>query len=132
MDTVTFGGAPPKPDMLGDAFRLQREFMDILCDNDVLPEFPVDLRTKFGQRLIREFIWNTTEELAEASFTLKNKMHKLSDDREVDLDHYREELGDAFAFFLEICILSGIDAEQLYEQYKNKSAIVRQRVQEGY
>lgn len=106
--------------------------MSMLVEHDKLPEYPVDLTTKPGQRLIKECVWNMVEELAEASFTLKNRQHKLSDDTDLDFPHYLEELGDAFAFFLEVCILSGITAEQLYEEYSRKNAAVKKRLQDGY
>lgn len=119
-------------DKLDAAFMLQRQFMDLLVENDKLPEYPVDPTTKPGQRLIKETVWNLVEELAEASFTLKNRMHKLSDDKELDFEHYREELGDAFAFFIEICHLSGITAQQLFDEYRRKNLVVRQRLEAGY
>lgn|SRR5574337_234923 len=119
-------------DQLEKAFSLQREFMDMLVENDKLPEYPVDLTTKPGQRLIKETVWNMVEELAEASFTLKNRMHKLSDDTALDFPHYLEELGDAFAYFIEICHLSGITADRLYEEYARKNWVVRERLRNGY
>lgn len=119
-------------DRLDRAFALQREFMDMLVEHDRFPEFPVDLTTKPGQRFIKECVWNLVEELAEASFTLKNRMHRLSDDAALDFDHYREELGDAFAFFIEICHLSGIGADDLFEEFRRKNAVVRRRLTEGY
>ena len=75
-------------DMLEDVFERQERFMLELKDNDKMPEWPIDLTTKPGQRLIKETIYNLVEELMEASFTLKNKMHRISDDRSLDLDHY--------------------------------------------
>lgn len=119
-------------DKLEEMFKNQTAFMEELKNNDRLPEWPVDLQTKPGQRLIKEMIFNTIEELAEASFTLKNKMHKISDDRALDLDHYKEELGDALAYFIEICVLSGIDAKELYEEHKRKNSIVSERLRSGY
>ena len=119
-------------DMFVDIFDRQKVFMEQLKDNDILPEYPVDLTTKGGQRLIKEFIFNTIEELAEASFTLKNKAHKVTDDRKVDLDHYKEELGDALAYFVEICILSGFSAKEIYEEYNRKNGIVQKRLETGY
>lgn len=119
-------------DMLTEIFDRQRAFMTQLKDNDILPEWPVDLTTKGGQRLIKEFIFNTVEELAEASFTLKNKAHKMSDDRKVDLDHYKEELGDALAYFVEICILSGFSAKEIFDEYLRKNGIVKTRLETGY
>lgn len=119
-------------DMLYDVFKRQEEFMELLRDNDKLPEWPVDLTTKPGQRLIKETAFNLSDELHEAMATLKNKMHRLTDDRTLDFAHYKEELGDAFAFFLEICILSGIDADSLYEEYCRKNKTVKERLQKGY
>lgn len=106
--------------------------MDMLVEHDRLPEYPVDLTTKPGQRMIKEMMLCLIEELMEASFTLKNRQHKISDDRELDVAHYREELGDAFAYFMEICLLSGISAEDLYEEYSSKNIVVRQRLKQGY
>lgn len=115
-------------DKLEKAFILQREFMDMLVEYDRLPEYPVDLTTKQGQRLIKEYVWNSVAELAEASQTLRNKNHVIKDVPELDFAHYLEELGDAFAFFMEICILSDIGPQQLYEQFQHKNQVVRQKL----
>ena len=119
-------------DKLDSAFMLQEQFMRMLVENDKLPEYPVDLTTKPGQRLVKECIFNLAEELFEASFTLKNRMHKLSDDKEFDRAHYVEELGDAFAYFMEACLLSGISSQELFDEYRRKNLIVRQRLEQGY
>lgn len=117
---------------LEKAFVLQREFMDMLVEHDRLPEFPVDLTTKPGQRLIKETAFNCIAELMEATVVLKNKMHRLSEETEVDFPHYREELGDAYAFFMEICILSGITPQELHDEFIRKNCIVRNRLLGGY
>lgn len=121
-----------KVDMLDDIFLRQHAFMGMLKEHDILPEWPVDLTTKPGQRLIKEFIFNAIEELAEASFTLKNKAHKVSDDRKVDIDHFKEELGDALAYFVEICILAGFTADEIHKEYLRKNLIVQKRLGDGY
>lgn len=119
-------------DKLDKIFFKQKEFMDMLLEYDKLPEFPVDLSTKPGQRLIKETVWFLVEELAEASFTLKNRVHKISDDSEVNFDHYKEELIDAFSYLVEIFLLSGISANDLYEEYSRKNLIVKERLLKGY
>ena len=119
-------------DKLDIAFKLQREFMDILVEHDKFPEYPVDLTTKPGQRFVKEQAFNCIAELMEATVVLKNKMHRLSEDTEVDMPHYREEIGDAYAFLMEICIISGMTANDLYDEFVRKNAIVRQRLVEGY
>jgi len=119
-------------DKLDKAFALQREFMTMLVEHDKFPEFPVDLSTKPGQRFVKECTFNCIAELMEATVVLKNKMHRLSDDTEVDIPHYREEIGDAYAFLMEICILSGMSAQDLYDEFARKNSIVRNRLAEGY
>jgi NTP pyrophosphatase (non-canonical NTP hydrolase) len=119
-------------DKLDKVFVKQREFVDMLVEHDKFPEYPVDLTTKIGQRFAKEVIFNLSEELFEASFTLKNRQHKLSNDNELDFEHYREELGDAFAYFIELCLISGISADDIYEEYTRKNAIVKQRLADGY
>lgn len=115
-------------DKLNRAFLLQKEFMDMLVEHDRLPEYPVDLTTKAAQRLLKEYISNTVFELAEAAQTLRNRNHVIKDVPEFDRAHYLEELGDAFAFLMEVLILSDISPEQLYEEYRRKNQIVRQRL----
>jgi hypothetical protein len=119
-------------DKLDKAFARQREFMDMLVEHDKMPEYPVDLTSKPGQRLVKECAFNLIEELMEASFTLKNRQHKLSEDRELDYEHFVEELGDTFAYFIEVCLLCGITADQLYEEYCRKNQIVKERLKNGY
>lgn len=118
---------------LEEIFELQTRFMERLREHDRLPEWPVDLTSKPGQRLIKEMIFNAIEELCEASFTLKNRFHKLQDDRKLDIDHYKEELmADAFAFLVEVCVLSGFTAKELFAEYKRKNAVVTERLERGY
>lgn len=119
-------------DRLCDMFDRQESFMRILVQADKMPEYPIDLTSKYGQRQIKEMTWNLVEELAEAMFTLKNRMHRFTDHQDVDFEHFREELGDALAYFLEICIFSDISPQELYDEYCRKNAIVKRRAQEGY
>ncbi|MBV9125628.1 MAG: hypothetical protein JO112_19945 [Planctomycetes bacterium] len=121
-----------KADMLEKIFTLQRTFMDMLVEHDKFPEYPVDLTTKPGQRFFKETAFNMVEELMEASFTLKNRMHKLSEDSAVDWEHFREELADTFAYFVELMIIAGISANDIYNEYVRKNFIVRERVKNGY
>lgn len=119
-------------DKLDKIFAKQKEFIDMLVEHDKFPEYPVDLTTKPGQRLVKEVAFNMIEELMEASFTLKNRQHKLSEDTELDFDHFLEELGDAMAYFVEILIVCGVTPQQLYDEYSRKNAIVKQRLESGY
>jgi len=119
-------------DKLKDIFERQEEFMKLLEIEGKLPPWPIELTTKQGQRMIKEIAHELHGELFEATYTLKNKMHRLTDDRNFDREHYREELGDVLAYFVEICIMSGIDASELYHEYCRKNAIVKERLRNGY
>jgi ABC-type transport system involved in multi-copper enzyme maturation permease subunit len=119
-------------DKLDKIFAKQREFMDLLVENDKFPEYPIDLTTKPGQRFFKEVAFNMIEELMESSFTLKNRQHKLSDDTEFDRDHFIEELGDALAYFIEALIVCGISSDQIYDEYSRKNSIVKKRLADGY
>ena len=119
-------------DKLQDMFDRQKELMQLLILGDKLPEAPVDITSKSGQRLIKELIWAMVEEMAEASFILKNRSHRFTDHTDVDFSHFREELADALAYFIEICHYAGISGDELYEEYCRKNFTVKKRVQDGY
>ena len=119
-------------DRLEDMFDRQKAFMSILEAHDKLPMWPIDLTTKQGQRMIKEVMHELHGELFEATYTLKNRMHRVTDDREFDREHYVEELGDAVAYFMEVCIMSGISSEELYKEYCRKNKIVKERFENGY
>jgi NTP pyrophosphatase (non-canonical NTP hydrolase) len=125
-----FGRSPP--DTLEELFSRQRNFMEMLRDDDKLPEWPISLETKQAQRQLKETIFNTIEELMEASMTLRNKIHRKTDDGLVDRAHFREELGDALAYWMEVCILSGFTAEEMATEFRRKNAEVIQRFERGY
>ncbi len=100
--------------------------------HDRLPPWPVDLTTKQGQRMLREIFHCLHEELWEASATMRNKVHRLTDDRSFDREHFIEELGDSLAYFMEVCIMSGVSPDEIYDEYRRKNLKVRERLEEGY
>ena len=120
------------PDKLEEIFHRQCRLMDALIMADKLPEAPVDITSKSGQRLIKELTWAMVEEMAEASFILKNRSHRFTDHTDVDFAHFKEELADALAYFVEICIYAGIGPADLFREYCAKNAIVQKRVRDGY
>lgn len=119
-------------DHWAEMFERQERNMQLLEERDVLPPWPVDLTTKQGQRMIKEIVSDCHGELWEATYTLKNKLHKARDDRQFDREHYIEELGDALAYFMEICILSGITPQEMFNEFCRKNQIVRERFEGDY
>lgn len=118
--------------MLSAVFEKQKQYMDMLVDAGKLSKYPLDLTSKEGQLQFKLIAFATIEELMEASFTLKNKQHRVSDDTTFDEKHFREEIIDTFSFLIELCILAGIDHNSLYEGYIEKNAVVKKRFADGY
>ena len=121
-----------KTDMLESIFYRQKVLMQKLIDLDKLPEYPVDITSKYGQRQIKELTFAMIEEMTEGTYILKNRPHRLTDQQDVDFDHFREELGDALAYFIEICVFANISPKDLFEEYCRKNAIVQKRITDGY
>jgi NTP pyrophosphatase (non-canonical NTP hydrolase) len=120
------------PDRLELIFLKQRELMDQLILSDKLPEYPVDITSKHGQRQIKELTWAMVEEMAEASYILKNRAHRFTDRTDVDFAHFKEELADALAYFIEICVFANISPAELFEEYCAKNILVKKRIQDRY
>lgn len=129
--------APSEGDMLGNIFSRQTELMthyhEIEKKNGLLQyeKLPIDLHDRHGQARLRELIRRTTDELSEASHTLKNSPWKQSHVL-TDVDHFYEEIADAFHFFIEFCISAGMTAEDLYSIYFKKSEVNRFRQKSEY
>jgi len=124
-------------DMLKLIFQRQKELMEkyhpIEKSNGLLitEDCPVDLDDKKGQQRIKDFAWRVTEELGEAMNCLKNKPWKQTH-METDKEHFNEEIADAFHFFIELCILIGWDAEDLFNYYFRKSEVNKFRQRSNY
>jgi hypothetical protein len=98
--------------------------MAMLREDGRFPDWPLDLTTKDNQRKLQTFLWDTVRELAEASAELKNRPHRVQEEG-FDRAHFLEEMGDAFAFFMEVLILADFDADDLIDEFKRKNLIVR-------
>lgn len=130
-----FGEVPAKQlggDRLTKMFASQNAFMQMLHARGKLPDYPVDMTSKGGQDWVNKFAWDSVRELVEAVQELKNKSHRITDDRTFDREKYLEELADAQAFFLEVLILSGVSDKEFYTAFQRKKEIVKKRLEEGY
>lgn len=123
-------------DRLEAIFRRQRKLMDkyeqIERENGFyVPVGSANLNERKDQHYLKDLAWRITEELGEAMNCLKNKPWKQTH-HETDEAHYREELIDGFHFYVELLILSGIDAEKLFMTYFQKSRVNQFRQRSGY
>ena len=99
----------------------------------VLQKWPVDITSKEGQQAVRDTVLKGVEEMFEALAHLKNhKAHRLTEVKDFDQEEFLEEYVDAFNFFLAVPIMLGISADELFEAYLKKDAIICERIKKGY
>jgi NTP pyrophosphatase (non-canonical NTP hydrolase) len=122
------------PDILCTMFNQQRKHMGAYQEiGHTTPEPHEwgDLNSRRIQAALREFAGYTVEELYEAINNLKNKPWKQTD-RPTDVEAFKEELADAWHFFIEFHILAGIDPEEVFRSYFRKTFVNVNRQQNGY
>ena len=122
-------------DMLKEMFRLRQRFMiEMTSDKPgIYPEWPVDLTDKTSQQVLRDTALKGVEEMFEALQHLKNwKPHKKTEIKEFDRDEFLEEVVDAFNYFFSLLVLTGVDADELFDAYIKKDAIIHDRLRTGY
>ena len=116
-------------------FRLRERFMKEIASSkpDIYPEWPVDLTDKASQQLLRDTALKGVEEMFEALQHLKNwKPHKQTEIKEFDREEFLEEVVDAFNYFFSLLVLTGVDADELFNAYQKKDAIIHNRLRTGY
>jgi len=114
-------------------FDQQLQFMQLLRSKKLFPEFPVDILTKQGQKLCKDIAHDAMDELHEAIQHLKNsKQHRMTEITEFDREKYVEELADHFHFFIELCIVSSVSAQELCDAHLRKGEVNVNRINAGY
>lgn len=128
----------PEGDMLEGIFAGQLELMEQYHDIEkgrgaivVDPENYGQIDHRFVQWRIKDLMQRCIEEMMEAANTLKNKPWKQSE-LPTDATHFYEEVADAFHFFVEFCITSGMSAEDLARVYHRKHAVNKFRQRSQY
>lgn len=120
-------------DMLEEMMSQQESFMNLLREKRNFPEFPVDLTSKQGQKVVKGIAYDAMHELFEAIQLLKNsKDHRATDVKDWDRPAYIEELVDHLHFFLEIVIMSGVTRAELFEAFMKKGYVNVDRIENGY
>lgn len=122
-------------DKLNEMFELQQQFMHMLCDRfeGYYPAWPIDVKKKESQTLLRDVTLKGVEEMFEALQELKNaKSHRQTDVPDLDRDAFLEENVDALKYFFTTLMLVGITPDELYTAYVKKHQKICKRLQEGY
>jgi NTP pyrophosphatase (non-canonical NTP hydrolase) len=123
-------------DKLDSMFKMRKEFMTALSAHvsNAYPQQPIDLSSKQSQQHFRDLALRGVEEIFEAIQELRNsKPHRQTDiDEPVNVEAFKEEMVDAFNFFITLLILMDVDAETLYQAYVKKDKIIHERLKSGY
>ena len=122
-------------DKLDQMFKLRELFMESMKEAKpgIYPDWPVDIKQKENQQLLRDTALKGVEEMFEALGHLKIwKPHRNTEIEEFDRDEFLEEIVDAFNYFLSILVLTGVTSEELFATYVKKDDIIHKRLQTGY
>jgi len=121
--------------MLKEMFDLRQRFMIEMkeANSSIYPEWPVDLTNKASQQVLRDTALKGVEEMFEALQHLKNwKPHKQTEVKEFNREEFLEEVVDAFNYFFSLLVLTGVDANELFDAYIKKDTIIHDRLRTGY
>lgn len=113
-EAVTYPGHHTFPDM----FELQKHLLDHYIGIESLPQYPINIHTREGQALLKDFTGRMIEELGEGfeSYLIMLEMfHQGIDEEEMipHLQNFNEEISDAIHFWLELMIYSGYEIAHL-------------------
>jgi hypothetical protein len=114
-------------DLMAEYHGIEKQRGAIVVEDSQMGE--IDHR--FVQWRIKDLSQRTIEELMEAMNCLKNKPWKQSEVL-TDRTHFYEEIADALHFFIELCITSGMDAEDLAMMYLKKAQVNEFRQRSNY
>jgi hypothetical protein len=116
-------------------FDLRNSFINLMRElrPGSYPDFPVELSDKQSQQFCRDLALRGVEEMFEALQHLKNwKPHRITEVDEFNREEFLEEIVDALNYFFSLLIVADCDSDQLFEAYKRKDKIIRNRLETGY
>lgn len=122
-------------DKLERVFFLQRylheKYRPIERKSGIYKPDKIDINSPRDQEYLSAMMMRVIRELIESIECLKNKPWRQSHVI-TDMDHMKEELSDAFHFYIEFLIELGIDANELYELYTKKMRVNQWRIATKY
>lgn len=103
-----------------ELFNLQLVLVDHYTKIESLPKYPIDINTKEGQVLIKDFAARITEELGEgfeSYIIMMDMFHEGVSEVEMipHLQNFNEEISDAIHFWLDLMIFSGLGTTHINE-----------------
>lgn len=105
-------------------FSMQKEILKSYIAIEGLPEYPIDINSKSGQKLLKGFVQRYTEELSEAFDELEMAFEAMSENNQKgaqeNIRNYNTEIADSMHFLLEILIYTGMEEEMIMEKLCNQ------------
>lgn len=101
-------------------FELQRDFQDTIT-----PNFSINNQSEVKTQVLALFS-ELNEVLNETPWKPWKKKEKLN------IEQYKEELIDVLHFFINLCLLADISAQELYDKFLHKNTINRLRQVNDY
>jgi dimeric dUTPase (all-alpha-NTP-PPase superfamily) len=122
-------------DMLKDIFTMQHELQERYCIVErkkrcYYPE-SICIDEPSDQNFIKSMAFRCITEIIEATECMRNKPWKQTH-VVTDVEHMKEEIADALHFFVELCLLLGMSAEDLYTYYMKKNKVNDWRIDSKY
>lgn len=106
-------------DSFNQMYKLQMVLIDHYVKIEGLPKPPVDLNTRAGQKVIRDFSNRIIEELSEAYEDLLLALKYISqnslDEAKIHIGRFNVEIADVMHFILELIIFSGLTEKDFDE-----------------
>ena len=122
-------------DMLEAIFEYQRivkeRFDEVEKRNGLYVPDKINIDSPKDQDYLKGLMYRVVTELVEATECLKNKPWKTTHVM-TDVTHLKEELADALHFFVEFCIVIGMDAKELFAYYMKKNKVNNWRIDTKY
>lgn len=112
----------PEAGALEEIFDLQLILVNHYTKIESLPKYPIDINTKMGQNLIKDFSSRIIEEFGEgfeSYLIMLDMFHHGIDEKEMvpHLQNFNEEVSDALHFWLELLIFSGFMSDKIKEWF---------------
>lgn len=105
-------------------FSMQKELLKSYITIEGLPQYPIDINTRDGQKLLKGFVQRYIEELSEAFDELEMAFEAVSSNNKKaakdNIYNYNIEIADSMHFLLEILIYVGMEEEMIMEKLCNQ------------
>lgn len=96
-----------------------------------VPEWPIDLNNRHDAQFFKDGVYRMIEEMSEATNCLRNRPHTQTE-YVTDEEHFLEEFADATHYFLRLCVMLGLSADDLVKIYFAKSEVNKFRQNTKY